>query len=1160
MTSAVRSPRRPAGWRRALARLHPPLWVLVLACATTALGGIAWTHQTWAAHFERAHALEDALGETLRHVEQAQGLAREQITSRDLRDVREIGAAARPTVRPTVPAAPAPSSSSSSFSTAASDVDPIADPALGGVADPTGASDGAISPVRVLQAAELQTALSLLDNWQRLAEASSPDAETARRVTAAARRFRDVIRQLHQQLTQGPADWVLGPQSLANRRETATMAMELERVEHLLLEHMSQAQRQQASLALLLNALSTGALVWRLSRRRSAYRDARLSGDWAGTDPRVGLSTGLLADERSDLDDGSDVDRADGDPAITDLTIRAARAMPDPYWVVDGEGQRMAGPLRDLPLDLAEPPLRERMVATVRSALSSGRVQSLPYRLDTDQGPRWYEARVQAMPGTTLVVWQSRDVSAGQAAGQREQDRSRLHRFKSHVDQAIVWARSAHELFDRVTRVAISEAGLQLAWLVESGGQGRAPRLRSQHGEPALMELCAASLPPATHSHAAALAQAQLSGLTQWRPGCVRSSSGEPLDLLALPVRNAEAVVAVLMLVGPRLDPDDPDQHEVVRELGMDLSHALARLSRDARMQESLARVRLHAAALESTQDGVMVTDLRPRIVSVNRAYSEITGYTEADVAGQSPKLLTSGRHDPTFFTALWESLLTHGRWQGEIQNRRKNGELYTQWTSISTVRNDAGEPTHYVTVFTDITAQKQAEAQLQHLAHFDPLTQLPNRLLVLNRLDHAIAAADRAQRRVAVLFIDLDNFKTVNDSLGHAAGDRLLEAVAQRLLTRARREDTLGRLGGDEFILILEQVRESPEAAQVAQELLTLLEAPFHIAGQDVYVQSSIGISIYPEDAREAGELVRDADAAMYQAKRAGRGTYRYYTEALTAAAQNKLTLDTRLRRALEQREFELYYQPLYRIADRRLIGLEALVRLNQPGLPPVGPADFIPVLEENGQITALGAWVTQEACRQGRAWLDEGLDFGRIAINLSPQEVRRGQTDERVRAALQASGLPADRLELEITESGLMEQGERAEAFLHNLRSIGVQLAIDDFGTGYSSLAYLKRFPVSKLKIDRGFVRDLPGDVSDAQLVQTMISMGRNLGISVVAEGVETEAQLDYLHELGCESAQGYLFSKPRPASEARAWLPRLAEAPSLKADSEGEPARAE
>ncbi len=1135
-----RTARRAPGWRLALARtrqrwdagLRLPLWLLLLGCAATALGGIAWTHQTWSSHFERAHALEDALSETLRHVDQAQSMAREQIAARDHRP------AAVPAVRT---ATPAP---------ATGEVDPMADPDLG---------ERAISTVRVLQAAELQSALALLDTWQRLAEDASPDEDTTRQLVAAARRYRDGIRQLHQQLTHGPSDWVLGPQALASRRETAAMAMEMERVEHVLLDHMALAQRRQASLALLLSALSTGALIWRLRRRigAPAARDGAHGHNGSGSTPAA-RNPGLLVDSLASLDDGPGRVDDDLDASATDLVVRAARAMPDPYWVVDGEGQRMAGPLRELPLDLAEPPLRERMVATVRSALSSGRPQSLSYRLDTDQGPRWYEARVQAMPGTTLVVWQSRDVTATQAAGQREQDRSRLHRFKSHVDQAIVWARSAHELFDRVVRVAVGEAGLQLAWLVEAGGPGRPPRLRAQHGEADLMELCAASLPPATHSHAAALAQAQLSGLAQWRPGCVRSSSGEPLDLLALPVRNAEAVVAVLMLVGPRLDPDDADQHEVVRELGLDLSHALARLSRDARLQESLARVRLHAAALESTQDGVMVTDLRPRIVSVNRAYTEITGYTESDVAGQSPKLLTSGRHDPAFFSALWESLLTHGRWQGEIQNRRKSGELYTQWTSISTVRNDAGEPTHYVTVFTDITAQKQAEAQLQHLAHFDPLTQLPNRLLVLNRLDHAIAAADRAQRRVAVLFIDLDNFKTVNDSLGHAAGDRLLEAVAQRLITRARREDTLGRLGGDEFILILEQVREAPEAAQVAQELLTLLEAPFHIAGQDVYVQSSIGISVYPEDAREAGELVRDADAAMYQAKRAGRGTYRYYTEALTAAAQNKLTLDTRLRRALEQREFELYYQPLYRIEDRRLIGLEALVRLNQPGLPPVGPAEFIPVLEETGQITALGAWVTQEACRQGRAWLDEGLDFGRIAINLSPLEVRRGQTDERIRAALQASGLPADRLELEITESGLMEQGERAEAFLHNLRSIGVQLAIDDFGTGYSSLAYLKRFPVSKLKIDRGFVRDLPGDVSDAQLVQTMVAMGRNLGISVVAEGVETEEQLAYLQELGCESAQGYLFSKPRPAAEVRAWLPALADAPTRRADTPGEPAR--
>jgi EAL domain-containing protein (putative c-di-GMP-specific phosphodiesterase class I) len=328
-------------------------------------------------------------------------------------------------------------------------------------------------------------------------------------------------------------------------------------------------------------------------------------------------------------------------------------------------------------------------------------------------------------------------------------------------------------------------------------------------------------------------------------------------------------------------------------------------------------------------------------------------------------------------------------------------------------------------------------------------------------------------------------------------------------------------------------------EAARVAQELIDLLETPFLVAGIELYVQASVGISLYPDDGQEVNELVRDADAAMYLAKRAGRGTYRFYTESLTLAAQGRLALDTRLRRALEHREFELWYQPLYRLSDRRLIGLEALVRLNQPGLPPVGPAEFIPLLEETGQIVALGAWVTQEACRQGRAWLDEGLDFGRIAINLSPLEVRRGQTEERVRAALEASGLPPERLELEITESGLMEQGERAEAFLHNLRALGIGLAIDDFGTGYSSLAYLKRFPVSKLKIDRGFIRDLPGDASDAQLVQTMVAMGRNLGIAVLAEGVETQAQLDFLRGMGCEAAQGYLFSRPGPADVARRWL---------------------
>jgi diguanylate cyclase (GGDEF)-like protein/PAS domain S-box-containing protein len=792
-------------------------------------------------------------------------------------------------------------------------------------------------------------------------------------------------------------------------------------------------------------------------------------------------------------------------------------------------------------------PTAEALRACLARAVTTGVAQVCTYWLASPTGTRRLEAHVRALPGQDQVVWLSDALDAtpsaegGAAASMRPpgQDLSRLYRLSARVNQAIVRSRQSAELFEHVCQAAVNEGDIQLAWVVQQDDLGNGPRVRVARGEAALLPLCEAALPPATHSHAAAVSLAWLTGITQWRRACVRTDSERLLDLVALPLHEGGSVQAVLVLVGWPLDPDLGEHQRLLTETGSDLSQALARFAREAQWQESLARTRLHAAALESTQDGVMVTDLRPRIVSVNRAFTEITGYNEAEAIGESPRLLHSGRHDAAYFERLWAALATHGRWQGEVWNRRKNGELYTQWMSVSTVRDDAGKPTHYVAVFTDITPQKQAEERLQRMAHFDPLTQLPNRPMVLSRLEHAVAGAQRAASRVGVLFIDLDNFKTVNDSLGHAAGDALLVAVAERLASRVRREDTLGRLGGDEFVLILEHLDTPQEAARVAQELIDLLETPFQVAGIELYVQASVGISLYPDDGHEVSELVRDADAAMYQAKRAGRGTYRFYTESLTTAAQSRLALDTRLRRALEHREFELWYQPLYRLSDRKLIGLEALVRLNQPGLPPVGPAEFIPLLEETGQIVALGAWVTQEACRQGRAWLDEGLDFGRIAINLSPLEVRRGQTEDRVRAALERNGLPAERLELEITESGLMEQGERAEAFLHNLRSLGVGLAIDDFGTGYSSLAYLKRFPVSKLKIDRGFIRDLPGDASDAQLVQTMVAMGRNLGISVLAEGVETQAQLDFLRGMGCDAAQGYLFSAPRPAAQARRWL---------------------
>lgn len=544
-------------------------------------------------------------------------------------------------------------------------------------------------------------------------------------------------------------------------------------------------------------------------------------------------------------------------------------------------------------------------------------------------------------------------------------------------------------------------------------------------------------------------------------------------------------------------------------------------------------RLRQAAAMFQSTREGVVITDPQPRIVSVNPAYTEITGYTEAEVVGRNPSVLQSGRQDHGFYQALWESVIETGHWQGEIWNRRKNGELFPQLLTISTVYDDDGLPRNYVGVMTDISQLKDSEARLEHLAHYDPLTGLPNRLLLQSRLTHALDAAERRRRGVAVLYIDLDRFKNINDSLGHPVGDQLLEALAQRLQGRLRDGDTLGRLGGDEFLLILEDQQRPRDAAGIAQELIGLLIHPFQLpSGYEVYVDASIGISLFPDDGKTGTELIQHADVAMYQAKDSGRNTYRFYTPALTDAANERLELEAQLRRALIQDEFVLHYQPQVDIRSGRVIGCEALVRWESPEHGLISPARFIPLAEETGLIVPLGEWVLREACTQGRAWLDAGLPPLVMAVNLSVRQMLRPDVAGCVAGVLQETRLPAAHLKLELTESMLMGQGEEVVALLQTLKALGLHLSIDDFGTGYSSLAYLKRFPIDELKIDQGFVRDIPDDVNDMEIAAAIISMALSLHLKVVAEGVETEAQRAFLTKQGCDAFQGYLFSRPLTA----------------------------
>ncbi len=541
------------------------------------------------------------------------------------------------------------------------------------------------------------------------------------------------------------------------------------------------------------------------------------------------------------------------------------------------------------------------------------------------------------------------------------------------------------------------------------------------------------------------------------------------------------------------------------------------------------------AAVFESTSEGVIITDLTSRIVQVNRAYTEITGYTEAEVLGRNPSLVRSGHQDASFYRTLWESLLQTGHWRGEIWNRRKNGEVFPQLLTISTVYDNIGQPSHYVGVMTDISQIKQSEERLEHLAHYDPLTELPNRLLVQSRLEHALELAGRSHHIVAVLFVDLDRFKNINDSLGHPVGDAVLQTIAKRMAGRLREGDTLGRLGGDEFLVVLETIRHPEDAAEVATTLIQLLEDPLILPnGHEVYISASIGISLYPGDAQTVTELIQHADAAMYQAKDQGRGIYRYYTSALTSEVNTRLELDSRMRRALVQGEFVVHYQPQIDIATGAMVGCEALVRWQDPERGLISPARFIPLAEETGLIMPLGEWVLRTACAQAKAWTQPGQPPLTMSVNLSGRQLLQSQIVQQVANILSETGLSASQLKLELTESTIMGRGEEAVALLGDLRALGLRLAIDDFGTGYSSLAYLKRFPIDELKIDQSFVRDIPRDTNDMEIAATIIAMARNLKLSVIAEGVETQEQLAFLTQQGCHSYQGYLYSRPVPAEE--------------------------
>ncbi|HEY0719932.1 MAG TPA: EAL domain-containing protein [Gammaproteobacteria bacterium] len=555
--------------------------------------------------------------------------------------------------------------------------------------------------------------------------------------------------------------------------------------------------------------------------------------------------------------------------------------------------------------------------------------------------------------------------------------------------------------------------------------------------------------------------------------------------------------------------------------------------------RQSAEELRLAAQVFDSSTEGIIITDKEQHILKVNRAFCDITGYSPEEIIGQTPKILRSGRHDRDFYRAMWHDLNSRGNWQGEIWNRRKSGEVFPELLVINVVHGDSGAVSHYVAIFIDISERKMAEDHILHLAHHDALTELPNRLLFIDRLRQSFVQAKLEQHKVALLSMDIDRFKTINDTLGHHIGDQLLQEVARRLHHTLQGINTIARLGGDEFVILLNRIGAIEDAGHMASRIINAMAQPFTITEHTLTITVSIGIGIYPDDGADVITLMKSADVAMYHAKEMGRNNYQYFTAEMNARIEEQLVLETHLRRALEHNELSLHYQPQVDLHSGRILGVETLLRWNSAELGAISPARFIPVAEESGLIIPISKWMLRTACQQLRRWEEGGINGIRVAVNLSALQFRQADFVETLEQLVAEMAIAPAQLELELTESTLMESAGHTIENLNHLRQRGFPIAIDDFGTGYSSLSYLKRFPVDRLKIDQSFVHDVDTDSDDAAIVSAIIAMARNLNLKVLAEGVEKAEHRAFLLGLRCDEAQGYLYSQPMAAREVEAIL---------------------
>lgn len=746
-----------------------------------------------------------------------------------------------------------------------------------------------------------------------------------------------------------------------------------------------------------------------------------------------------------------------------------------------------------------------------------------------------------------LLFWRRRDGGRTAALNQAidsQKQLNRLYRLLSEINQLIVRKPGTEQLYQSVCSIAVDKGAFPIAWIGAAGDDGRIHPVACSGVPAEVIENLGIDLSGPT-AVATALREKQSVIIGDLPRHFRQSPFIETIRnfnigaVASIPIRVGDENVAALTLYAQETDFFDAAELELLDELTADIGYAQEVAELDAAQAAAQAQLRLSASVFESAHDGIYITAANGTIIDVNPRFCEITGYRRDEVIGQNPRLMRSGRHDAAFYASMWQSFAELGHWEGEIWNRHKNGEIYPQLLSIRRLVGAGGETTHYVAVFTDISFIKQQEARLEHLAFHDALTQLPNRLLFVDRLDVAMVQARRNGDTLGVVYLDLDGFKPINDQYGHQLGDRLLIEVAGRLQQTLRAGDSVARLGGDEFVLLLNKLGSNEEHETILHRLLHRLSEPALIDGRMIKVTASLGITLFPEDDVDADTLLRHADHALYLAKEAGRNRWHLFDAHHDHEIRARKDSRQRFESALAAGELRLHYQPMVDMRLGEAIGVEALIRWQHPELGLLTPAAFLPFIENTPTDTALGEWVLQEALRQAAAWHSAGVRLP-ISVNISPYHLAKTHFVARLREFLAAyPDLPTGSLEIEILESAALQDIGHIVSLMHECQALGVRFALDDFGTGYSSLAYFRRLPVNMLKIDQEFVRDMLDNSDDMAIVEGVIGLARAFRREVIAEGVRTGDHGVRLLQMGCHLAQGYGIAQPMPAEAIPAWL---------------------